>query len=580
MKKLLRYMKNYIKECIFAPLFKMIEAGFELIVPLVIAAIIDNGIADKNLGYIGKMCVILVVLGVVGLVISITAQYFSAKAAVGFATEVRHSLFTHIQSLSYTELDTLGSSTLITRITSDVNQVQNGVNLTLRLLLRSPFVVFGAMVMAFTINGRISLIFLVTIAALSIAVFGIMIVTIPLYRDVQGKLDGVTELTRENLTGVRVLRAFCMEKHESQEFSRRNRALTDMQKFVGRISAVMNPLTYVLVNLAIVWLIYSGAIHVNEGSITQGEVVALYNYMAQILTELVKLANLIISITKAVACGNRIQSVFETESGEQNEDNVSASDENILNENDLNGENEYAVEFNHVGLTYKGAGDCSLHDIDFKVKKGETVGIIGGTGSGKTSLVNLIPAFYPATEGQIAVDGRDVRDYDVDELRAKIGVVPQKAALFSGTIRENLLWGNENAGDDRLNAALETAQAAEIVRNKENGLDYILEQNGGNLSGGQKQRLTIARALVRQPEILILDDSASALDMATDAKLRKALKKLDNTTTFIVSQRASGVKNADKIIVLDDGKIAGIGTHDKLLESCGIYKEIWDSQNS
>ncbi len=567
MKKLFAYLKDYTKESILAPLFKMIEALLDLVVPMVISQIIDTGIADSDMGYIGEMCILLIGLGIAGLAFSITAQYFAAKAAVGFASNIRHSLFAHIQSLSYTQLDTVGSSTLITRMTSDINQIQNGTNLTLRLLLRSPFVVFGAMIMAFTIDTKTAGIFLVAIIALSVVVFGIMLICIPLYKNVQNRLDGVTGITRANLTGVRIIRAFCKEEDEINDFCSRNNSLTTMQKFTGKISAVMNPLTYAIVNLAIVWLIHTGAIRVDAGIMTQGEVVALYNYMSQILVELVKLANLIITITKAVACGNRVQAVFDIQPEQEIIENMPVSEAS-----------EYIVEFRHTSLAYKNAGDNSLSDIDFKVKKGETIGIIGGTGSGKTSLVNLIPRFYDATDGSVLVSGTDVKNYRIDVLRDKIGVVPQKAALFSGTIRENLLWGKEDASDEELNKALEISQAADIVRNKPEGLDYVLEQNGKNLSGGQKQRLTIARAIVKNPDILILDDSASALDFATDAALRKALDTLTDTTVFVVSQRASGVKHADKIIVLDNGKTAGMGTHEELMQSCDVYREIYQSQ--
>lgn len=567
MRKLLIYMKDYKKESFLAPLFKLLEASFDLIVPLVIAQIINVGIANRDTGYILLMCGLLVVQGIVGLVCAITAQYFAAKAAVGFSTKLRHALFNKIQTLSYSELDTVGTSTLITRMTSDVNQVQNGVNLVLRLFLRSPFIVFGAMIMAFTIDVRSALVFAVAIPLLSIVVFGIMLWTMPLYKKVQQALDRVLSTTRENLTGVRVIRAFCKEKTEIDEFDSRNNTLNHLQQFVGKISALMNPLTYVLINLAVVVLIYVGALQVNSGNLNQGDVVALYNYMSQILVELVKLANLIITITKALACANRVQSVLELSSSLEKTPEGQAE------------ANPAKVEFRHVNLRYHGAGADSLSDIDFRAEPGQTIGIIGGTGSGKTSLVNLIPHFYDATGGMVLVDGRDVKSYDPDELRHKIGVVPQKAVLFKGTIRENLLWGNPNATPADIDQALEVSQAKEIVDGKEGGLEAPVEQNGKNLSGGQRQRLTIARALVRNPEILILDDSASALDFATDARLRKAIREMANSpTVFIVSQRTSSIRHADKIIVLDDGQVCGIGTHDELLENCEVYQEIYQSQ--
>lgn len=560
-------MKDYKKESFLAPLFKLLEASFDLIVPLIIAQIINVGIANRDKGYILLMCGLLVIQGIVGLVCAITAQYFAAKAAVGFSTKLRHALFNKIQTLSYSELDTVGTSTLITRMTSDVNQVQNGVNLVLRLFLRSPFIVFGAMIMAFTIDVRSALVFAVAIPLLSIVVFGIMLWTMPLYKKVQQALDRVLSTTRENLTGVRVIRAFCKEKTEIDEFDSRNNTLNHLQQFVGKISALMNPLTYVLINLAVVVLIYVGALQVNSGNLNQGDVVALYNYMSQILVELVKLANLIITITKALACANRVQSVLELTSSLEKTPEVQAE------------ANPAKVEFRHVNLRYHGASADSLSDIDFRAEPGQTIGIIGGTGSGKTSLVNLIPHFYDATGGTVLVDGRDVKSYDPDELRYKIGVVPQKAVLFKGTIRENLLWGNPNATPADIDKALEVSQAKEIVSGKEGGLEAPVEQNGKNLSGGQRQRLTIARALVRNPEILILDDSASALDFATDARLRKAIREMDNSpTVFIVSQRTSSIRHADKIIVLDDGQVCGIGTHDELLENCEVYQEIYQSQ--
>lgn len=578
MKKLLVYLKDYKKESVLGPLFKLLEATFELIVPLVMAAIIDTGVATGDKSYIMKMCMVLVLLAVIGLTCSVTAQYFAAKAAVGFATKLRHALFAHIESLSFTEMDTVGTATLITRMTSDVNQVQNGVNLVLRLFLRSPFIVFGAMVMAFTIDVKAALVFVVTIPLLSIIVFGIMLISIPLYKKVQSALDKVLGITRENLTGSRVIRAFNKEEDETVHFNENNDLLTRAQIYVGKISALMNPLTYVIINGAIVVLVWTGAVRVDNGYITQGEVVALINYMSQILVELVKLANLIININKSIACGNRIQSIFEmqpsiTDGSGQKVDKVRTDTA------DRSEEAEYAVEFSHVGLTYAGAGDESLTDIDFKVKKGETIGIIGGTGSGKSSVVNLIPRFYDVTSGFIKVDGKDVKDYPLEELRGKIGTVLQKAVLFHGTIRENLKWGNPDATEEDLNRAITVAQAKEFVDNKEGGLDFEIEQGGKNLSGGQRQRLTIARAVVKKPEILILDDSASALDFAKDAALRKAIREMEGeTTVFIVSQRAASIQHADRIVVLDDGKIVGLGTSEELLESCEVYQEIYNSQ--
>ena len=563
MKKLLVYLKDYIKESILGPLFKLLEALFELFVPLVIAAIIDTGIENGDTGYIIKMCLVLVLLGFVGLAFSITAQYFAAKASVGFVSKIRHVLFGHIQSLSYSELDQIGTSTLITRMTSDMNQVQNGMNLALRLLLRSPFVVFGAMIMAFTIDVPSAMIFVYVTIVLLIVVFGIMLGSIPLYKKVQQKLDAVMTVTRENLTGVRVIRAFCKEDEETDDFINKNNELTASQKFVGKISALMNPVTYVIINLAIIWLIHTGAVRVEAGILTQGAVVALYNYMSQILVELIKLANLIINITKSIACGNRIQAVLDIkpdlESG-----NSSC--------------NEGSVEFDHVNLRYKNAGADSLSDITFTAAKGETIGIIGGTGSGKSSLVNLIPRFYDAASGEVKVGGVNVKDMDVEQLREKIGVVPQKAVLFHGTIRENMQWGVTNASDDDIMEAIEAAQGLDVIKAK-GGLECEIEQGGKNLSGGQRQRLTIARALVKKPEILILDDSASALDFATDAALRKSLRELDyHLTVFIVSQRTSSIQHADRIIVLDDGAAVGIGTHDELMKSCSVYQEIYNSQ--
>ncbi len=596
MKKLLVFLKDYKKETVLAPLFKMLEACFELFVPLVMAAVIDKGIGQSDISYVLKMGLVLVMLGLIGLTCSITAQYFAAKAAVGFSAKLKHSLFAHIQSLSFTEMDELGTSTMITRMTSDVNQVQNGVNMVLRLFLRSPFIVFGAMVMAFTIDFKAALIFVITIPLLSIVVFGIMMITMPLYKKVQAGLDSVLGITRENLTGVRVIRAFHKEEEERVEFEQSNSRLTHMQLFVGKISALTNPVTYIIVNVATVILIYTGAVRVDTGYITQGEVVALVNYMSQILIELVKLANLIITITKALACANRIQSMFELSSSMEWNDNDGYLNEAVENDgsdskettkvkdrfnNDVSA--SYAVEFNNVSLTYHGAGDESLSDIDFKVKHGETIGIIGGTGSGKTSLVHLIPRFYDATKGSVKIDGQDVKDYSMEELREKVGMVMQKAVLFQGTIRDNLKWGKADATNEEMNRALEISQAKEFVDSKPKGLDEYIAQGGKNLSGGQRQRLTIARAVVKEPEILILDDSASALDYATDAKLRKAIREMGKdsnkiTTVFIVSQRASSIQHADQIVVLDDGKVVGLGKHEDLLERCEVYKEIYYSQ--
>ena len=565
LKKLLVYMKEYIKESILGPLFKLLEALLELFVPMVVAAVIDKGIAVGDRDYIVKMCLVLVLLGFVGLAFSITAQFFAAKASVGFTARLRHVLFRHIQGLSYSELDELGTSTMITRMTSDMNQVQNGVNLTLRLLLRSPFVVFGAMIMAFTINVRAAMIFVYVTILLLIVVFAIMLASIPLYKKVQQRLDAVTAVTRENLTGVRVIRAFCREEEETQRFTAANSELTRSQEFVGRISALMNPVTYIIINLGIIFLINRGAVSVEQGVLTQGAVVALYNYMSQILVELIKHANLIINITKSIACGNRIQAVLEMTPS-------------VTDGQGGQHENDYAVELRNASLRYKNAAEDSLSSIDLAVKKGETVGIIGGTGSGKSSLVNLIPRFYDVHSGEVLVNGVNVKSCDVSELRSKIGIVPQKAVLFKGTIRENLLWGNENASDDELLSAAKAAQALDVI-NAKGGLDGEIEQGGRNLSGGQRQRLTIARALVRKPEILILDDSASALDFATDAALRRSLRELDySPSVFIVSQRTSSIMHADKIIVLDDGEAVGIGTHNELLEGCEVYREIYNSQ--
>ena len=604
MKKLLIYLKDYKKETVLAPLFKLLEASFELFVPLVMAAIIDNGIANGDMGYIGRMCLVLIALGIIGLTCSITAQYFAAKAAVGFAAQMKKALFSHIQSLSFTEMDTVGTSTLITRMTSDANQVQNGVNMVLRLFLRSPFIVFGAMIMAFTIDIKSALVFVAAIPLLSLVVFGIMVVTTPMYRRVQGGLDAVMGITRENLTGVRVLRAFNKEESELARFEEANGALAQMQKAVARLSALMNPVTYIIINGAVIALVWTGAWQVENGVITQGEVVALVNYMSQILVELIKLANLIVTITKAIACGNRIQSIFEMQTSLSDPQEAggtpAAGAAQTAGEAQIAGAAPTAdtaqtsggaptagecaqavpsVSFEHVCLTYKNAGAESLTDIDFKAWPGQTIGVIGGTGSGKSSLVNRIPRFYDVTKGKVLVDGRDVRDYPLSELRGRIGMVLQKAVLFEGTIRENLRWGKEDASDEELYRALDISQAREFVEEKDGGLDARVAQGGKNLSGGQKQRLTIARALVRQPSILILDDSASALDYATDAKLRRAIRDMEGgPTVFIVSQRAASIRHADQIIVLDDGEVAGIGTHDELLKGCAAYQEIYYSQ--
>ena len=573
MKQLMMYLKDYKKESILAPLFKLLEAFFELLVPLVMANIIDYGISNRNMGYIGKMGLLLLLLGVVGLASSITAQFFAAKAAVGFSTQLRQALFDHIEDLSFTDIDKAGTSTMITRMTSDVNQVQSGINMTLRLFLRSPIIVFGAMIMAFTIDVKCALIFVVAIPLLSVVVFGIILSTIPLYKKVQSKLDQVLGITRENLTGVRVIRAFHQEAKEADRFRENNEALSAMQIFVGKISACMNPVTYIIVNGAIIALIYTGAVQVNIGNLSQGEVVAIINYMNQILVELVKLANLIVTMTKALACAERVASVFDIGADAAY---VGAQDQKLADKVDKSAP---FLDFKHVSLTYQGAGAPTLQDMNFTVNRGDTVGIIGGTGSGKTSLVNLIPGFYPATEGEILLEGRDIRTMSDEELRGRIGVVPQKAVLFKGTIRSNLQWGKPDATEEEMWRALELAQASEVVDGKPGKLDATVAQNGKNFSGGQKQRLTIARALVRNPEILILDDSASALDYATDAKLRAAIRTLeDKTTTFIVSQRASTIRHADKIIVLDDGEIVGMGTHDELLKDCTVYQEIYYSQ--
>ena len=573
MKRLIMYLKDYKKESILAPLFKLLEAFFELMVPLVMANIIDYGISNRNMGYIGKMGLLLLLLGVVGLASSITAQFFAAKAAVGVSTKLRQALFDHIEDLSFTDIDKAGTSTMITRMTSDVNQVQSGINMTLRLFLRSPIIVFGAMIMAFTIDVKCALIFVVAIPLLSVVVFGIILSTIPMYKKVQSKLDQVLGITRENLTGVRVIRAFHQEAKEADRFRENNEALSAMQIFVGKISACMNPVTYIIVNGAIIALIYTGAVQVNIGNLSQGEVVAIINYMNQILVELVKLANLIVTMTKALACADRVASVFDIGADAAY---VGAQDQKLADKVD---QKAPFLDFKHVSLTYQGAGAPTLQDMNFTVNRGDTVGIIGGTGSGKTSLVNLIPGFYPVTEGEILLEGRDIRTMSDEELRGRIGVVPQKAVLFKGTIRSNLQWGKPDATEEEMWKALELAQASEVVDGKPGKLDATVAQNGKNFSGGQRQRLTIARALVRNPEILILDDSASALDYATDAKLRAAIRTLeDKTTTFIVSQRASTIRHADKIIVLDDGEIAGMGTHDELLKDCTVYQEIYYSQ--
>lgn len=569
MKQILKYLKEYKKECICAPLFKLLEASFELIVPLVMAAIIDNGITASDKPYIWKMGGVLVLLAAVGLVSSVTAQYFAAKAAVGFSTKLRHILFEKIESLSFSKMDTVGTSTLITRMTSDINQVQSGVNLVLRLFLRSPFIVFGAMAMAFTVNVRAAMVFVVTIPLLSIVVFSVMAASLPLYKKVQSSLDTVLSHTRENLEGTRVIRAFNKQNDEIDSFNRDNEFLTNMQQVVGRISALTNPLTFIIINIATIAVIVSGGKQVYAGILTQGEVVALVNYMSQILVELIKLANLIVQVTKAVACGNRIADVLSIPSKlpEKNPKLIGAKD----------GAPE--VEFDHVCMTYEGAADETLTDISFTVQKGQTIGIIGGTGSGKSSLVNLIPRFYDATKGTIRIQRNDINDYDAVQLRDKIGVVMQKAVLFAGTIADNLRWGKNDATEEEMWKALDIAQATEVVKGKEGGLDYMIEQGGKNLSGGQKQRLTIARAVVKDPDILILDDSASALDFATDASLRAALKGMHgDKTIFIVSQRTSSIQFADNIIVLDDGQMVGFGPHEELLETCETYKEIYDSQ--
>lgn len=567
MTKLFRYLKKYRKESILAPFFKLIEVAFELTVPLIVSNIIDVGIENGDKGYIIKRCLLLGLLGILGLCSTLVAQYFSAKASVGFATDIRHALFSHIGKLSYSQLDSLGAPTLITRLTGDINQVQTGTNLTLRLVLRSPFVVFGAVIMAFTVDAKSSLVFVVAVPALAAVVFAIMLVCIPMYRKVQQKLDGLLSKTRENLLGTRVVRAFCKEDEEIEDFDAKNKALTEMQTAVGRISAFMNPATFVLINLAIIALIYIGALRVDSGAISRGAVVALYNYMSQILVELIKLANLIISVTKAIACGNRIQSVLDIEP---------ATVPGTVTEGDK--KCEYSVEFDGACLSYNGSEE-SLHNIDLKIPRGSTVGVIGSTGSGKSSLVNLIPRFYDVTGGCVLVDGVDVRDYDTKALRSKIGVVSQKKALFSGSVRDNIRFGKQDATDEEIWQALETAQAKQMIEEKSGQLDFVLEQEGKNLSGGQRQRMTIARALVKKPEVLILDDAASALDYATGAALNKALRNTDFAPTVItVSQRVAAIRNADTIVVLDEGEIVGIGTNDELLRSCEVYREIFDSQ--
>lgn len=573
MKRLLVYLSDYKKESVLGPLFKLLEASFELFVPLVIAAIIDVGIAGGDHGYILRMCGLLILLAVVGLISSVTAQFFAAKAAVGFSTKLRYALFSHIESLSFAEMDSIGTSTLITRMTSDINQVQSGVNLVLRLFLRSPFIVFGAMIMAFTVDVKAALVFVVTIPLLSIVVFGVMLISMPLYKKVQKSLDLVLGKTRENLSGARVIRAFNKEENEIAEFGQENALLTNMQIIVGRVSALTNPLTYIIINASIIAVIWIGGKRVYAGYISQGEVVALVNYMSQILVELVKLANLIVNVTKSLACANRISEVLETE----------ASITNIFadkkSENSSTKFDENSVVFSNVGMKYPGASVEALSKLNFTVKRGQTIGVIGGTGSGKSSLVHLIPRFYDTSSGSVYVNGKDVREYPLVELRDKIGIVMQKAVLFAGTIEENLRWGNPDATEEELWKALEIAQATEVVKGKEGGLSYWIEEGGKNLSGGQKQRLTIARAIVKNPEILILDDSASALDFATDAKLRAALKQMQGEKTiFIVSQRTSSIQFADQIIVLDDGEAVGIGTHETLLQTCDVYREIYESQ--
>ena len=569
MKKLLHFLADYKKECILGPLFKMLEAAFELLVPLVVKSMIDKGIAAGDTGHIIRMCLLMALFAAIGLTSTLFAQYFAAKAAAGFSAKLRHALMDHIQHMTYTDLDTLGTSSLITRMTSDINQVQTGVNMTIRLLLRSPFIVFGAMIMAFTVDVKAALIFVAAIPLLSVVVFGIMLVTIPMYKKVQERLDSLTETTRENLTGVRVIRAFRNENAEAEKFRTENLALVHVQKAVGSISALMNPVTYVIVNLAVAALIYVGALRVDSGALTQGAVIALYNYMSQILVELIKFANLIITITKAAACANRIEAVLESGT--------------LIPENDSEPEipenSRGTICFDHVSFTYQNAAEPSLSDISFTAARGDTIGIIGGTGAGKSTLISLIPRFYEPTSGSITIDGIASTDFPHHALRKRIGTVPQKAVLFHGTIRQNLQWGCADASDAELESALKTAQALDVVQSKANGLDEMIAEGGQNFSGGQRQRLTIARALVRKPEFLILDDSASALDYATDAALRHSLRELpDRPTVFIVSQRTASIQHADKILVLDDGQLAGIGTHQELLDSCAVYQEIYASQ--
>lgn len=570
MRQLLVYIKEYKKPAVLSPVFKMLEALLELFIPVIVAAIIDKGIAHKDVGYIVRLSLLLLLLAAVGLSFSVTAQYFAAKAAVGFAKKIRHVLFKHITELSYSEIDKTGTATMITRLTSDLNQVQEGVNLTLRLLLRSPFIIIGALIMAFTIDVKAALVFAVTIPILACVIFGIMLYSIPLYKKVQERLDRVLGITRENLTGVRVIRAFCKEKEETEHFQDKNQHLTDMQKYVGRVSALLNPVTFVIVNIAIIVLVWVGAIRVEAGILTQGAVVALYNYISQILVELIKLASLVINITRAVACGNRIQSVLTIEPGISDDIAVPVR---------LPDESSYAVEFSDVGMSYQEMGGNVLEHVSFRAEKGETIGIIGGTGSGKSSLINLIPRFYECSQGEVLVNGVNVNDYPLSQLRGLIGIVPQKAVLFSGTVRENMQWGKMDASDEEIFEALKIAQLSDMIANQNQGLDFHIGQSGKNLSGGQRQRFTIARALVRKPEILILDDSSSALDFATDAALRKAIHGMENRPIlFLVSQRTSSIMNADRIIVLDDGRVAGIGKHDELLRDCEVYKEIYDSQ--
>ena len=582
MKKLLRYLKAYRKESIIAPLFKMLEASFELFVPLIVANIVDIGIINKDFGYIAKMGGLLILLGIIGLVWSLTAQYFSAKAAVGFGTALRSDLFAHINSLSYEEIDKTGTSTLITRMTNDINQMQSGVNLVLRLFLRSPFIVFGAMVMAFTINVKAALVFVVAIPLLAVVVFGITAASIPLYKKVQKQLDKVLLVTRENLTGVRVIRSVCRQEHEKETFEETNSTLMGLQVFVGRISAFLNPVTYIIVNAALIAIVWIGALQVDNGIITQGAVIALVNYMSQILVELIKLANLIINITKSLACANRINEVFDLEpSVKDMAKDGNTSFQMSSSKNMAAADTDEAVAFHQVSFAYGGSKEYSLENIEFSVKKGETIGIIGGTGSGKSTLVNLLPRFYDVQTGKVLINGRNVKEFSLTDLRQKFGIVPQRAVLFKGTIRENIRFGKEDATDEEIMKALETAQALDFVQKKKDGLDSFVEQGGSNLSGGQKQRLTIARALVANPEFLILDDSASALDFATDAALRKAIRQnTENCTVFLVSQRATTIKDADKILVLDDGQLAGCGTHKELLSSCDVYREICLSQLS